>query len=133
MMAEYLSNWYYASRREPYYDSENQDFFTGYWSYEAAAITFLLKIDDSSYQTAPFYPQDLVDFSRSSSAQFDLMGDVEPEPNALRSRAGDLCPKSGKWLSLDAHQEVREHELGEKMADLGSPYGLTVWKYIQKN
>ncbi len=71
LMAEYLNNWYHASRSEPYHDSEDQDFFTGYWSYEAAAITFLLNIDDSSYSSAPFYPKELVDFARASSAGND--------------------------------------------------------------
>jgi len=65
LMAEYLEDWYVASRREPYYDSHTRDTsFQGYWSWEAAAITFLLDIDDSSYRTAEFYPADLVDFAR---------------------------------------------------------------------
>jgi hypothetical protein len=65
LMAAYLDDWYHASRREPYHDSEKQSFFTGYWSYEAAAITFLLGIDDSSYDSAPFYPKELVRFART--------------------------------------------------------------------
>lgn len=65
LMAEYLEDWYAASRREPYYDSHTRDTsFKGYWSWEAAAITFLLDIDDSIYRTAEFYPADLVDFAR---------------------------------------------------------------------
>jgi hypothetical protein len=69
MMAEYLEDWYIASRCEPYYDSHARDTsFKGYWSWEAAAITFLLNIDDSSYRTAEFYPADLVDFARNSNA-----------------------------------------------------------------
>jgi len=65
LMSEYLEDWYAASRREPYYDSHTRyTSFKGYWSWEAAAITFLLDIDDSSYRTAKFYPADLVDFAR---------------------------------------------------------------------
>jgi len=65
LMAEYLEEWYEASRRESYYDSHTRDTsFRGYWSWEAAAVTFLLDIDDSSYRTAEFYPADLVDFAR---------------------------------------------------------------------
>lgn len=65
LMAEYLDDWYVTSRREPYYDSHKRDTsFKGYWSWEAAAVTFLLGIDDSSYKTAEFYPADLVDFAR---------------------------------------------------------------------
>lgn len=72
LMVEYLEDWYVASRREPYYDShERGPGFKGYWSWEAAAITFLLDIDDSSYRSAEFYPADLVDFARR--AEFEVM------------------------------------------------------------
>lgn len=66
LMADYLKNWLHASRNEPYFDSEGQDFFAGYWSYEAAAITFLLEIDDTEYRNAKFYPKELVDFARAA-------------------------------------------------------------------
>ncbi|MED5616881.1 PoNe immunity protein domain-containing protein [Janthinobacterium sp. P210005] len=65
LMKDYLRQWYDASRREPYYDSHARDTsFSGYWSWEAAAITCLLDIDDSSYRDAKFYPADLVAFHR---------------------------------------------------------------------
>ena len=60
-----LQQGYEASRREPYYDSHLRDTsFWGYWSWEAAAITCVLDIDDSSYCGAPFYPADLVALCR---------------------------------------------------------------------
>ena len=66
LMATYLAEWYHASRREPYYDShEKGSSFVGYWSWEAAAITFVLDIDDSGYRDAAFYPADLVAFARN--------------------------------------------------------------------
>lgn len=72
LMAKYLDEWYHASRREPYidqhFDGERSDYyFTGYWSWEAAAVTWLLNIDDSSYRDKPFYPRDLVDLARRTS------------------------------------------------------------------
>jgi len=75
LMAEYLEDWYGASRREPYYDSHTRNTsFKGYWSWEAAAITFLLGIDDSSYRTAKFYPADLVDFARRMKEESSSQG-----------------------------------------------------------
>ncbi len=66
LMAGYLDDWYHASRREPYHDSHTRGTsFMGYWSWEAAAITYLLDIDDHSYRDAQFYPGDLVDFART--------------------------------------------------------------------
>ena len=65
LMYAYLQQWYEASRREPYYDSHRRNTsFRGYWSWEAAAITCVLDIDDSGYRGAPFYPADLVAFCR---------------------------------------------------------------------
>ena len=70
-MAAYLEDWYVASRREPYYDShKRRTSFKGYWSWEAAAITVILDIDDTSYRNAQFYPRDLVDFSRSGTTRY---------------------------------------------------------------
>jgi hypothetical protein len=130
LMAAYLEDWYHASRREPYHDSEKQSFFTGYWSYEAAAITFLLEIDDSSYSSAPFYPKELVDFARMTRANYEPEGTEPIKNNELRVRAGELCPTAGKWLSLDSHAQIKRYNKGETMVDLGSPYGFTVWQYI---
>lgn len=67
LMTKYLDEWYEASRREPYVNQHERHNFTGYWSWEAAAVTWLLNIDDSSYRHKRFYPRDLVDYSRSIS------------------------------------------------------------------
>jgi hypothetical protein len=52
LMVTYLDEWYHASRREPYIDQhgEGDVAFYGYWAWEAAATTFVLGIDDSSYR-----------------------------------------------------------------------------------
>lgn len=71
MMAHYLSDWYSASRREPYHESHKRENFQGYWSWEAAAITFLLNIDDTGYRDASFYPGDLVEFARTERISAD--------------------------------------------------------------
>jgi hypothetical protein len=131
LMAEYLEDWYVASRREPYYDSHTRDTsFKGYWSWEAAAITFLLNIDDSSYRTAEFYPADLVDFARR--AKLDEANQHSIEENELRMKASDLCPKAGTWQSIDVPSITKVFSVGEIAPDLGSRYGLTVWRYMDE-
>lgn len=73
LMLQYLEDWYEASRREPYHDQHPQPdirsgvSYYGYWSWEAAAVTWLLDIDDTSYCEHQFYPKDLVDFARTQS------------------------------------------------------------------
>ena len=46
---------------------EKFDLYYGYWSFEAAAITCIMDLDDSSYRDNQYYPKDLVDFYRSTS------------------------------------------------------------------
>ncbi len=131
LMAEYLEDWYEASRREPYYNAHTRDTsFWGYWSWEAAAITYLLDIDDSSYADAQFYPKDLVDFARQAKKAYSPQGVLPIDGNELRSKAGDPCPRTGKWQSLGVVSTLRSYQQDEPMADLGSPYGLTVWRFV---
>ena len=131
MMAQYLADWYHASRREPYYDSHERGMnFFGYWSWEAAAITFLLDIDDRSYADAMFYPKDLVDFARSVRATATPEATPPAEAQELRAKAGEPCPRAGHWESIDQPSQTRTYALGEPMLGLASAYGLTVWRYI---
>jgi len=66
MMAEYLKAWYGMSEDEPYFGNNRKGSqFFGYWSFEAAAISVILGIDDTSYRDDIFYPRELADFARS--------------------------------------------------------------------
>jgi len=71
LMSQYLDEWYGSSKREPYHDRHKSSFFPGYWSLEAAAVTVILRIDDSSYRDKPYYPKDLVDYARSQYIPLD--------------------------------------------------------------
>ncbi|MFT3719732.1 PoNe immunity protein domain-containing protein [Pseudorhodoferax sp.] len=67
LMSKYLDEWYTASRREPYYESHKkgrEHSYLGLWSFEAAAVTRVLQITDSSYRDKNFYPGDLLDYAR---------------------------------------------------------------------
>ena len=130
MIARYLDDWYRASRREPYYDSHKRRVhFYGYWSWESAAITFLLDIDDSSYRDALFYPRDLVDFARATGAPTSG-NPPTTDAGELRAKAGQPCPQAGQWRSVDVAPQTRTYAAGETMANLNSAYGLTIWQYL---
>lgn len=64
---DYLGKWYEASSNEPYYGTHDGRRFLGYWSWEAAAITIALDIDDHSYRDSQFYPSDLSEFARQTA------------------------------------------------------------------
>jgi hypothetical protein len=75
LVSAYLEDWYATSQREPYYDSHKKGSgFRGYWSWESAAMTFLLEIDDGTYASTKFYPADLAQFAR----KMDLNKSREP-------------------------------------------------------
>jgi len=128
LMKEYLDDWYHASRREPYYDSHKRgDQFKGYWAWEAAAIAYMLKIDDRGYRDAKFYPADLVDFAKSINAP--LAAQLRPDLE-LRAKSGQACPQAGIWETLDIPLQRRKFAAGEMMQAENSSYGITVWRYL---
>ena len=49
---------------------------------------------------------------------------------ALRSKAGELCPKAGVWQPMEPGATPRRYAVGETMGDLESAYGITVWQWI---
>ncbi|NUE93674.1 PoNe immunity protein domain-containing protein [Acinetobacter seifertii] len=101
LMLRYLESWYEASRREPYHDQHPQtdinDGFTyyGYWSWEVAAVTWLLDIDDTLYREHEFYPKDLVDFARTQSNVVPN----EEQPERIKVKGGEACIKTGHWIT----------------------------------
>jgi len=123
LMVKYLDEWYHASRREPYIDQhgEGDVAFYGYWSWEAAATTFVLGIDDSSYRDMPFYPKDLADFAKRIAV------DEQVEPRQERIPAGKPCPRSGWWYS-PAQGGRRYFKQGDAFpAITNSDWGDTFW------
>lgn len=129
LMARYLDEWYEASRREPYFDmhlGSGINFF-GYWSWEAAATTWVLDIDDTSYRDRPFYPRDLADDARSLPRPAQL--DSSPAAGPLRCAAGQPCPRTGWWSTPAAADSRRLFQAGERMPDLHADYGATIWQW----
>lgn len=129
LMLDYLDDWYQASRREPYYDSHSRgNQFLGYWSWEAAAITTALRIDDALYRDHEFYPRDMADLGKQKGG-----AGIPGSPLTLetRAKAGDACPVAGTWESIGIPTQRAVYAKDAKMQDLGSPYGLTVWRLLQ--
>lgn len=54
---------------------------------------------------------------------------VEPDQK-LRAKAGEPCPRAGIWEPTDEGAVRRAYQHGETMANLGSAYGLTVWRWV---
>lgn len=52
------------------------------------------------------------------------------ETNELWAKAGEACPKAGVWQPTDPGAAQRNYDLGQPMENLGSAFGLTVWRWI---
>jgi hypothetical protein len=50
--------------------------------------------------------------------------------NELWAKAGQPCPKAGIWQPTDPDVAQRTYEAGETMAQHGSAYGLTIWRWV---
>ncbi|WP_083492730.1 PoNe immunity protein domain-containing protein [Cupriavidus sp. HPC(L)] len=126
LMATYLNEWYHASRREPYVDQHGEAdvSFYGYWSWEAAATTVVLDIDDSGYRDMSFYPRDWVDYARSKNA--GPPSDIARESFA----AGDTVPRTGWWFTPALSRSRRHFQQGDTFPNIeGSQYGTTFWQW----
>ena len=57
-LLEYLDGWYKNHSEYSWYDSHksNTDTYSGYWSFEAAAISIILGLDESKLRESVYYP-----------------------------------------------------------------------------
>jgi hypothetical protein len=65
LIKEHLEgHWYKAHKKSAWYNSHKLDalIYFGYWCFEAAAITKIMELDDSSYRENQYYPKDLADY-----------------------------------------------------------------------
>ena len=131
LMLQYLEDWYDASRREPYHeqhpeaDLRSGRSYYGYWSWEAAAVTWLLDIDDTSYREHQFYPKDLVDFARAQNENATTDNVVE----RIKIKGGGICVKTGYWTTPAQPDSRQYFNQGEVFPDLSSDWGKIYWQF----
>lgn len=74
LMVQFLKRWFKGQKECDWWGSHiprkgttvlDTGFF-GYWAFEAALVTYLWDIDDSSYRDLPHYPKDLIDYARAN-------------------------------------------------------------------
>lgn len=132
LMLQYLEDWYEASRREPYHDQHPQTdlrsgiSYFGYWSWEAAAVTWLLGIDDSSYREHQFYPKDLVDFAKAQNKKVSEESAIE----RIKVQGGEQCVKTGYWTTPAQPGTRRYFTQGEVLPTLPhTDWGTVYWYF----
>jgi hypothetical protein len=133
LVKEFVENWYKHMKDCYWYgthtDKEGSSYF-GYWCLEAALVTFLWDIDDTSYRDHLVYPKDLVAYARE---HFPLRDPSTPSADArLRCPAGQPCQKAGYWFTPAQTDSRRRFKVGEVMPSLGGDYGETIWQWDEQ-
>ncbi|CAB3752909.1 MULTISPECIES: PoNe immunity protein domain-containing protein [Burkholderia] len=68
LVKAFVENWYKGMKGTYWHGTHVDGRYFGYWCLEAALVTVLWDIDDSSYRDNPVYPKDLVNYARQSQA-----------------------------------------------------------------
>jgi Domain of unknown function (DUF1911)/Domain of unknown function (DUF1910) len=100
LVKEFVENWYKRMKSCYWHGMHTGNGFGyfGYWCFEAALVTVLFDIDDTSYRDHLVYPKDLVNWYRANSDTGTDGGPPEPK-QMLRAMPGQPCPRSGDWFS----------------------------------
>ena len=108
-LTAYLKEWYLLHEDHFWHDShldlENNDKYVGYWAFEAAAVVYLLNLDDTSLHQFLYYPKDLVEYARTQQPA------SSPMPNRYTGRTlrvGETCTSTG-WYEALLLNNRREH------------------------
>ncbi|KWA11135.1 hypothetical protein WL26_17155 [Burkholderia cepacia] len=99
LVKEFVDSWYKGMKPTFWHGAHTDGLYFGYWCLEAALVTVLWDIDDSSYRDNLVYPKDLVDFARQRQAA--RRADETDKPHIAR-QTGERCPHAGRWGVLES-------------------------------
>ena len=134
LMTQFLKRWFKGQKECDWWGSHiprkgttvlDTGFF-GYWAFEAALVTYLWDIDDSSYRDLQHYPKDLIDFARAN-AQRNANG-----KGPSRVPGGQPCPRTGYWFTPARENSRARFETGQTMPDVGGTWGATIWQWDEQ-
>ncbi|MGI9950529.1 PoNe immunity protein domain-containing protein [Vibrio hyugaensis] len=108
----YLRDWYKGMKDCYWYNTHKKSSFVGYWAFEAAMVTLLFDLDDSSYSHLPYYPKDWVAEARKQG--FDKLIMKANLPSIQVAFPETMCPMTGEWQS-NLSSEVLSLKEGEIM------------------
>ncbi|MCL6233525.1 PoNe immunity protein domain-containing protein [Acinetobacter amyesii] len=130
LLDEYLADWYQMHKNTLWYNSHlNLDNYSyvGYWAFEAAALVYLLDLDESSLHKHLFYPKDIVAWARKNNTQSEV---TQENLTVIKVKAGEKSPKTGYWTT-PAQEDSRVHVLrGEMLPTLSeTDWGEVYWYF----
>ena len=133
LVKAFLEIWYKNMKPCNWYGTHTEGFsYFGYWAFEAALVTYLWDIDDTSYRDHLVYPKDLVDFARKN---FPYQGPLQGSGGTINGRCegGQPCPREGYWFTPAKPDSRRHFVSGETMPEFDSKYDATIWQWDEAN
>ena len=140
LLREYLNQWYPAMKDHlRWYDGhlriKKQGYapYYGYWAFEAAAIVYILDLDDRQISHW-VYPKDLLDYARKLRDE-DRYTSLETETSTHSERVdgGQPCTRTGFWETAAKLHSRSHFKQGEVMPMLDdSEYGYTIWRWSEE-
>ncbi|WP_090327651.1 PoNe immunity protein domain-containing protein [Duganella sp. CF517] len=140
LLNRYLEQWYSAMKDHPrWYDEhlninkEGYAGYYGYWAFEAAAVVYLLDLNDSQINHL-VYPKDLVDYARTLREQDRYTSlDTETPTRPGRVEGGQPCAQTGFWETPAKSNSRRHFKQGDIMPVFeNSEYGYTIWQWSEE-
>jgi hypothetical protein len=138
-LQNYLKSWYPALASAPWHnshlamDDDGCGGYFGYWAIEAAAVAYLMELDDSSFRGHLVYPKDLVDFARVMDGVAESSSMAKADLSRLRVDGGQPCPQTGYWTTPAQQHSRRLFTMGEIMPTFErSAYGATIWQLSEE-
>ena len=126
LLKQFLAEWY-KGMKHCYWHGSHSDkqslTYFGYWAFEAALVTVLLDIDDSSYHDHLHYPKDLVEWYRNNQQTTQTKENIACPANSP-------CPQTGWWFTPAKPNSRAFFNQGDTMPDFpGSEYGKVIWQW----
>ncbi|WP_111896151.1 PoNe immunity protein domain-containing protein [Acinetobacter sp. MB5] len=129
LLNDYLSDWYKIHKNTNWYNShldlENSYEYCGYWAFEAAALVYLLDLDDRSLHKYLYYPKDIVQWIRNKKPNQITKNDSEQ----VRVAARESCPRSGYWFTVAQENSRQYFKQGDVFPDFESDWGDVYWQF----
>ncbi len=106
--------------------------YYGYWAIEAAAVAFLLELDDKAFHDHLVYSADLVEYARALDNQ--TLPIPQPLDNSrLRVPGGEACPQTSYWTTPAQQDSRRFFTAGQILPKFEhSAYGATIWQWSEE-
>jgi len=143
-ITQYLEAWYPGMAAAVWHDGHleaqkgGKGTYVGYWAIEAAAVAYLLELDDSSFRDHLLYPKDLADFARNFDASKSNAPALQ-DSETKTVRTGQVCPETGIWRAQGHHVPGVLVQQGERIPEVFAPDKSgayrpqsTLWEFERK-